>query len=203
MKYKVGDEVRVMQRYNRFYNEVGIIKSIDSSDYPYTVVFDGEDRDKYEDVYMDEHLVPTRTRGFEAVTGYEEVTLPTRATRGSAGYDLAVAEDVILAPGESKVFSTGLCAYMLSDEYLAIHVRSSLGIKHRITLSNATGIVDSDYIQSDNGGHIMMALTNNGSDVFQAAKGDRVAQGIFMKYLVADGDNVTAERNGGIGSTTH
>ena len=216
MKYKEGDEVRFIK--NLKDNNVHLLgksgkvtiaePAFEDDKFPYKTTIDpmfwfGESELELVSPDLPEPIeeITQKYRGFQALPGYEDVPLPTRATKYSAGYDLAVTEDITLLPGETKVYTTGLCAYMLSDEYLAIHVRSSLGIKHRITLSNSTGIVDSDYIQSDNGGHIMMALTNNGSDVFQAAKGSRVAQGIFMKYLVADGDNVTTERNGGWGST--
>jgi len=146
-------------------------------------------------------VIPKKIRGFQRIIGFLDIPLPTRATRHSAGYDLRVTDDITLAPGETKAYTTGLCAYMQPDEVLEIHIRSSIGIYSNVVLSNGTSIIDSDYIQSDNGGHIMIALTNTGNEVFHAPKGDRVAQGIFHKYLVTDDDNVTTERNGGWGST--
>lgn len=207
MKYKVGDEVRVISDNNYGFKQgyIGRVTLVDTS-YGSTSYLVDEDY-----WYGEEELVSyseytdnttQRIRGFEVVTGYEDITLPTRKTRFSAGYDIEVAEDVYLAPGESKVFPTGIKAYMQYDEVLEIYIRSSIGIKHGVKLSNSTGIIDADYYDNPRTqGHIMMALKNCGTDVFSVPKGTRVAQGIFQKYLVCDGDDVTTERNGGIGST--
>ncbi|MCI6406682.1 MAG: dUTP diphosphatase, partial [Veillonella caviae] len=85
-------------------------------------------------------------RGFEVITAYEDkdIHLPTRKTTESAGYDLECAEAVTLAPGELKLIPTGIKAFMAYDEYLAIHIRSSMAIKRRLALVNSTGIIDSD-----------------------------------------------------------
>ena len=98
-------------------------------------------------------------RGFEIVTAYRDkgltlivtayrdkgLTLPVRKTAGSAGYDLAAAETVVLQPHAVTVVPTGLKAYMEKDEYLSIFIRSSLAFKKGLMLANSTGIVDSDY----------------------------------------------------------
>lgn len=146
-----------------------------------------------------------RKRGFEVVTAYQgKVTIPVRKTGCSAGYDLAAAEDVELLPGKVTIVPTGLKAYMQDDEYLGLHVRSGISIKHNISCINNVGIVDADYYgNADNEGHIMVPLINHGTEVFSVTKGMRVAQGIFYKYLTVDGDEagVGAARDGGFGST--
>ncbi len=143
-------------------------------------------------------------RGFAVVSAWKdkEIHLPCRKTAKSAGYDIESAVDVDLIPGKIQVIPTGLKAYMGSDEYLAIHIRSSLGIKHGIMLANGTGIIDSDYYNNeDNEGHIMCALYNSSETIFHIDRGDRIAQGIFMKYLTTDDDRAVGKRIGGIGST--
>ena len=88
------------------------------------------------------------------------------------------------------------------DEYLAIHIRSSMAIKRHLMLVNSTGIIDSDYYNNEeNEGHILIALINMGKEEVQLEKGERVAQGIFSKYLIATDDDATGIRTGGIGST--
>ena len=88
------------------------------------------------------------------------------------------------------------------DEYLGIHIRSSLAIKYGIVLVNQEGIIDADYYNnSDNEGHIMIAIKNTSDTPHIFEKGDKVAQGIFQKYLVADDDNSDTVRKGGIGSS--
>ena len=126
----------------------------------------------------------------------DSVELPARATKGSAGYDIRVTNGDIVFPGETVVFHTGLTVTMEPDEVLLIHPRSSLGIKRNLMLSNTTGVIDSDYTDE-----IHMALTNFGDEPQEIKSGERVAQGIFMKYLVTTDDDTTDERNGGIGST--
>lgn len=143
-------------------------------------------------------------RGFEVVSAFEnqDIHLPTRKTTESAGYDIESAEAVTLMPGETKLIATGLKAFMAYDEYLAIHIRSSMAIKRRLALVNSTGIIDSDYYNNeDNEGHIMIALLNYGSEPMAIEKGERIAQGIFSKYLITNDDDATGVRTGGIGST--
>ena len=143
-------------------------------------------------------------RGFEVVTAYENqgVQLPKRKTTESAGYDIECAEAVTIAPGEMKLVPTGLKAFMNYDEYLAIHIRSGMAVKRRLMLVNSTGIIDSDYYNNeDNEGHILIALVNMGTELVSLDKGERVAQGIFSKYLITNDDNATGIRTGGIGST--
>ncbi len=144
-----------------------------------------------------------KKRGFEIVSGYEEkAVLPKRATAKSAGYDFAIAEEITIKPGATVLAKTGIKAYMKDDELLKLFVRSSLAVKRNLILANATGIIDSDYYNNEsNEGHILVALTNIGTEYQVLVKGERVAQGIFEKYLTVDNDEITAKRSGGFGST--
>lgn len=143
-------------------------------------------------------------RGFEVVTAYEakDIHLPERKTSESAGYDIASAEDVVLEPGKVTLVPTGLKAFMGLGEYLAIYIRSGISIRNSLMLINGTGIIDSDYYNNEeNEGHIMIAMLNAGAEPFVIHAGDRIAQGIFMKYLLTADDEATGVRTGGIGST--
>ena len=148
-----------------------------------------------------------KLRGFEKIAKYADVDfqMPERKTQKSAGYDFCLPEDVVLEPGKLQLVSTGVKAYMQDDEYLGMHIRSSMAVKKRIMLVNNVGIIDADYYNNeDNEGHIMLALLNMGSEPVALPKGERVAQGIFYNYLVADGDDNAekAVRGGGFGSTS-
>lgn len=145
-----------------------------------------------------------KKRGFEIVTGYEdEAIIPKRATAMSSGYDFATIEDVTIKPGETVLVKTGIKAYMLEDEVLKLYVRSSLGFKRNLRLANSVGIIDADYYNNEgNEGHIMIALHNFGKEYQVIVKGERIAQGIFEKYLTIDGDIESTKRTGGIGSTS-
>ena len=143
-------------------------------------------------------------RGFEVVSSFEDaqINLPQRTTAESAGYDIECAETVTINPGEVKIVPTGIKAFMAYNEFLAIHISSSIGIKRHIMLANCTGIIDSDYYNNeDNEGHILLGLYNLGTEAVTLEKGERVAQGIFTKYLVANDDEANGIRRGGIGST--
>ena len=145
-------------------------------------------------------------RGFEVVSAFEEqdINLPTRKTTESAGYDIECAEAVTLEPGQVVLVPTGIKAFMAYDEYLSIHIRSSMAIKRHLALVNSTGIIDSDYFYSDNEGHIFAKLTNdtNEGKIVELSEGTGFMQGIFVEYGITIDDDVTEVRNGGFGSTT-
>lgn len=141
---------------------------------------------------------------FEKCKGYEDIaTIPKRSTKGSAGYDFYNTNKEITIPAHGTVkIATGIKAYMDDDIVLMLYVRSSVGIKKLVVLSNGTGIVDSSYVDNpDNEGNIIMALHNTSDEPQTFAPYERVMQGVFVKYYTTDDDNVTAERVGGVGST--
>lgn len=134
-----------------------------------------------------------------------DAVLPKRATVHSAGYDFVAPNDIVVHAGGDGVATlhTGVKVRMEPDEFLMMCIRSSLGIKWGLALANGTGIIDADYYGNpDNDGEICIALVNRDPyrDV-KIHKGDRIAQGIFMKYLLAEDDETDTERNGGVGST--
>lgn len=132
-----------------------------------------------------------------------DVKLPSRATAKSAGYDCFTPIDIDLQPDEEIKIPTGIRAYMLDDEVLKVYPRSGHGFKFYVRLANTVGIIDADYYESDNEGHIWVKLRNEGDKPLHIDKGTGMCQLIFHKYLLADGDDFTGEkRNGGFGSTT-
>lgn len=140
----------------------------------------------------------------EAVSVYEELKLPKRATMGSAGYDFYSPLAFRLAPGETIKIPTGIRAWMREDYVLMVFPRSGLGFKYRLQLNNTVGIIDSDYYGSDNEGHIFIKITNDSNEekVLELSKGSGFAQGIFLPFGITEEDEVTEIRNGGFGSTT-
>ncbi len=135
---------------------------------------------------------------------YEEIKLPRRATSGSAGYDFYSPVDFSLAPGENIKIPTGIRVRIDDGWVLKIYTRSGLGFKFRLQLNNTVGIIDSDYYNSDNEGHIFIKITNDSKEGKTVAvkKGEGFAQGIFVEYGITEDDDVTDVRNGGFGSTT-
>ena len=143
-------------------------------------------------------------RKFEKISNgnYEDIILPKRSTRNSAGYDFYSLYDITIKPNERVVIPTGIKVCMNEKEFLGIYIRSSLGFKYNIRMCNQVGIIDADYYNNkDNEGHIFVCLQNESDKEGVIKKGDRFVQGIFMSYLITDDDCATDTRNGGIGST--
>ncbi len=134
---------------------------------------------------------------------YDMIELPKRATTGSAGYDFYSPVDIHLEPGQTAKIPTGIRAKMDEDWVLMIFPRSGLGFKYRLQLNNTVGIIDSDYYDSDNEGHIFIKITNDSNEgkTVDIAAGSGFAQGLFVPYGITVDDAADASRNGGFGST--
>lgn len=131
------------------------------------------------------------------------VVLPTRADKGSAGYDIYTPVYFIVRPGETVIVPMDIKVAMEEDEVLLLYVRSSVGIKRHIVLTNGTGVIDSTYYNNpDNDGNICGAFTNIGNETQEFKAGDRIMQGVFVRYLTTDDDKpLNTTRTGGVGST--
>lgn len=131
---------------------------------------------------------------------YDAIKLPQRSTSGSAGYDFYMPYDIGIIAGEWITIPTGI--RFVTDQpnlVLLLVPRSGLGFRKQFRLANTVGVIDSDYAQSDNEGHIMAKVTV--SDNFILGGGQAFMQGIIVPYITIDNDNVQTKRNGGFGST--
>ncbi|MBE7026371.1 MAG: deoxyuridine 5'-triphosphate nucleotidohydrolase [Ruminococcaceae bacterium] len=135
---------------------------------------------------------------------YEQIKMPKRATTGSAGYDIFSPIDFSLAPGETIKIPTGIRVKIDEGWVLKLYPRSGLGFKFRLQLNNTVGIIDSDYYNSDNEGHIFIKITNDSNEgkTVSLKSGEAFCQGIFVEYGITYDDDVSEIRNGGFGSTT-
>ena len=130
-----------------------------------------------------------------------EIKLPTRGSKNSAGYDFYSPVDVVIQPNEMVMVWTDIKAHMYYDNALMIIPRSSMG-KYPIMISNTVGLIDSDYYGNEStDGNIGFRLFNLGTTPYEIKVGDRIGQGVFIKYGIAKDDNTTTERVGGFGST--
>lgn len=159
-------------------------------------------KDKEDDVLISSEgkKIYTRTNLSEV---YEDIKLPRRATKKSAGYDFYAPYSFTLNPGDTIRIATGIRVILDDDKFLMCAPRSGHGFKARIQLDNTVGIIDADYSDSSNEGHIMLKLTNDsrtGKSV-QINKGDGMMQAIIMKYFVTEYDDTDTLRDGGFGST--
>ena len=134
---------------------------------------------------------------------YNNIKLPKRATKGSAGYDFFAPFSFGLKAKESIKIPTGIRSFIEDGWVLKIYPRSGLGFKFKVQLDNTVGIIDNDYFYSSNEGHIMIKLTNDNNNSLDVSinEGNGFAQGIFVEYGITYDDEVDEVRNGGFGST--
>ena len=128
--------------------------------------------------------------------------MPQRATKNSAGYDLYSPIDVVIAPKGMEMIWTNIKAQFEADEVLLLCVTSGMG-KNQIMLANTIGVIDSDYYGNvSNDGNLGLRLYNFGDNDYIIKKGDKIGQGVFMKYLTVDDElEIDNVRVGGFGST--
>ena len=139
---------------------------------------------------------------YQDLFGGSDIILPKRQTIKSCGYDFYLPYDVEIKKNSQVLIKTGVKIQLEDDEFLAIFIRSSMGVKRGLMLANQVGIIDSDYYGNiDNDGHIMIALKNTSDNDVVLKKHDRICQGIIMKYLTTCDDEVSKTRDGGFGST--
>ena len=144
-------------------------------------------------------------RGFEVVredmrrtTG--EVILPTRGSRNAMAYDFYANDNYNVQPNQIAKIWTDVKAYMGENECLVLNIRSSMGGK--FMLSTIQGWIDCDYFDNEsNDGNIGVFLKNISDEPILISKGERIAQGAFFNFLVADNGNTDDERVGGFGSS--
>ena len=157
--------------------------------------------EQYKEAYLDTYGEASEE---EIQNVYDSIKLPKRATSGSAGYDFYAPVAITLEPGKTVKVPTGIRAKMEDNWVLKLYPRSGLGFKYRLQLNNTVGIIDSDYYDSDNEGHIFAKITNDSNEgkTVEIAEGTGFMQGIFIEYGITLDDDVTEVRNGGFGSTT-
>lgn len=130
-----------------------------------------------------------------------EIILPTRATKSSIAYDFYSPVTITIPSMQSVMIWTDVKARFNEDEALLLNVRSSMG-KHPVIIANTQGWIESDYYNNpDNDGNIGCRLFNLSTEPYVINVGDRIMQGMFIKYLVADNGNTDNTRQGGFGSS--
>lgn len=136
---------------------------------------------------------------------YDNIHLPKRATRDSAGYDFFFPFPQRALQSESVMhIPTGIKCKIPEGWWLGIFPKSSLGINYRVQMDDTIAVIDGDYYNcAKNEGHICVKLANNDRNkrLLKINTGDSYCQGIFLPYGILMDDNVTKIRKGGLGST--
>ena len=128
--------------------------------------------------------------------------LPGYQTAGAAAFDLAAAETLTIQPGEVALVPTGLAIEVPAGMFLAIFARSSTPLKRGLMVANGVGVVDPDY--SGPNDEIKVAVLNFRSAAVTLARGDRIAQGIFLpapRVTWVEIDELDRPSRGGFGAT--
>jgi len=135
--------------------------------------------------------------------GCEDLPLPRYMSAGASGMDLhaAVEEDLVIPPGQVKLVPTGLHIALPLGYEAQIRPRSGLALKHRITLLNSPGTIDSDYRAE-----VGVILCNLGDEPFVVTRGMRIAQMVICRthqaqVVEVDELDETDRQFGGFGST--
>ena len=132
---------------------------------------------------------------------YQGAKLPTYGTDGSAAFDLSTCNGETIHGFGSKVFGTGLAVEVPDGHVMLLFSRSGHGFSRDLRLSNAVGVIDSDYR-----GEINVLLINLGTTVFEVKAGERIAQLIIEQaapgsYEWTESLAATDRGSGGFGST--
>jgi dUTP pyrophosphatase len=136
-------------------------------------------------------------------SGNEDFALPEKMSTGASGFDLcaAVAEELVLSPGEWKLVPTGISFAMPDHLEAQVRPRSGLAFKHGISMLNSPGTIDADYR-----GEIKVIMVNFGDKPFRVNRGDRIAQLVFQEVAKVHLEQVeelvgTVRGAGGFGHT--
>ena len=139
---------------------------------------------------------------FKRLSTNPDLPLPQRATPHASGFDVRSAEaDFELEPGEIRTVPTGFVIELPEDVECQVRPRSGLAARHGIMLPNSPGTIDPDYR-----GELRIILLNGGPDPVHIARGDRIAQLVFSRFLVPEVIEVakvadTERGEAGFGST--
>lgn len=128
--------------------------------------------------------------------------LPKRSTKSSAGYDFIAQEKYIIPEHGTVIVKTGVKATFPEDEVLLLFNRSSNPLKKGLVIPNGVGVIDADYYNNEsNEGEIGFIFYNMTDTPVEINPGDKLGQGMFVKYGTVDNDESMEERSGGFGST--
>ena len=128
---------------------------------------------------------------------YDNYSLPKRSSDGSAGYDFMAPKKYVIKAGERLLIPTGVKASFPKEVVLLIAIRSSMALKHNLSLINQIGVIDSDYYgDASNEGHIYVGLKNDGTDDYVIEAGDKIVQGIFVPCCFLTEEEPLEKRDG-------
>lgn len=144
---------------------------------------------------------------------HPDAVIPKYATELAAGFDLVAVEDVVIAPGETKLISLGFAVEIPEGFEMQVRPRSGVTLKTKLRVGNSPGTIDADFrgevkVIVDNISRSYDESTRDkcvaGSYIIR--KGDRIAQGVIAPvyradFIIVDHLGETERGDGGFGST--
>ena len=132
----------------------------------------------------------------------KSVPLPAYQTSGSVGFDIHAREETVIEPKQIGMIPGNIIVETPRDHMLIITLRSSTPRKKGLIKPHGIGVIDNDYCGNDD--EIKVQVFNNTDHKVIVDKGERIAQGIFVKVDKFDWnevDSMDAGSRGGFGST--
>lgn len=164
----------------------------------YKVSYEQYSKSIFKMIHSDNDFEKNLTIDVEAT--YNDLKLPTRSTKHSAGYDFVAPFTFKVEKNKKYIIPTGIKCEMSEDKVLLCFPRSSYGFKYGFRLLNSTGVIDADFFNNeDNEGHIHLGFITDKDMVIN--KGDKLFQAVITKFYITEDDNSIEDRKGGIGST--
>ena len=131
------------------------------------------------------------------------IPLPRYETSGAAGFDLAASQDVVVPPGGLALVPTGLVIQVPRGHFLGIFARSSTPLRRGLMVANGVGVIDEDYCGAKD--EVKIQVLNFTQAPVTVARGDRIAQGLFIPVARATWQEETGDlregSRGGFGAT--
>lgn len=148
----------------------------------------------YDFMVSDQILVPSYWNLMEDLEDFTAKRIP---------YGLDSLKNITKQTGlKPTLVPTGIKCKLDPDEYLQISVRSSTPLNNWLILANGVGIIDADYYGNEsNDGEIFFQIINLSPVDIILQPGDKIGQGIIMKYNITENDAASGTRTGGFGST--
>ena len=157
---------------------------------------------KFEKVSFKEFKKHTDSAMHCGADEYDNIIMPERKTKGSAGYDIASPVNITIPGGCKRIIPSGIKVQIDDGWSMELMIRSHMGIDKDLELATGVSLIDSDYYDNEkNEGHIMIPLRNKSTRPVFIAAGERIVQGVFRPYGITENDDASGKRTGGIGST--
>ena len=130
-----------------------------------------------------------------------DLPLPTYATAGSVGFDLLCREETEIAPRTVELIPSNVIVRIPAGYMLLLTLRSSTPLRKGLLIPNGVGIIDQDYCGE--GDELRVQVFNFREEAVTVARGERIAQGIFIPVMRVRWDEVDemGQGRGGFGST--